>query len=166
MSWVPLLIRSSWARGRRRDEGEKKYLPRELLFWIRYTTVICLTERKNWWLHDSITAAAAAETSGVNELQTFERSPESSTSFLLLLFKSSFPIQPLIFPVRRRAEQKPPWKGRQWICVERQDTTLRLGCYSEAGTQKSGMEGNSVRIEWRLLALWVSKQRSVFTSLH
>lgn len=54
--------------------------------------------------------AARAEPSGVNELQTLERSPGSSTSFLLLLFKSSFPIQTLIFPVQRRKQQKPSFK--------------------------------------------------------
>jgi hypothetical protein len=47
MSWVPFLIRSSRERGRSRYEGEEEFLPRELLFWIRYTTVICLAERKN-----------------------------------------------------------------------------------------------------------------------
>lgn len=131
------------------QERMRKYLPTELLFRIRYTTVICLTERKNWWLHDSITAATE-ETSGVNELQTFERSPGSSTSFLLLLFKSSFPIQPLIFPVRKREQQKPPWKGRQWICVERQDTTLQLGCYSEteAFCYESSRRGNTASNKW------------------
>jgi hypothetical protein len=46
------------------------------------------------------------ELSGVNELQTLERSPGSSTSFLLLLFKSSFPIQSLIFPVQRRKKRE------------------------------------------------------------
>lgn len=91
------------------------------------------------------------------------RSPGSSTSFLLLLFKSSFPIQTLIFPVQRRKQQKPTYQ-RQWIRVKRQGKRLDRSCW--LCTTTFSYEGSRQWVtEMYIYCLWVV-QLHVFLIRH
>jgi hypothetical protein len=80
----------------------------ELLFRICYTTNRHLSGRGRTDGYMILLLLQHKSPLVLMSYKLLERSPGSSTSFLLLLFKSSFPIQSLIFPVQRRKQQKNP----------------------------------------------------------
>lgn len=107
-SWIPSLRHETWGQTAQTKKTSSNGTSVSDMLHDRH-----LSGRRRTDGYTILLLQQDEDPSGVNELQTPERSPGSSTSFLLLIFKSSFPIQSLIFPVQNRKQHKKPTRRRE-----------------------------------------------------